>query len=75
MEDIFVSRRSMFRGVKRIFGIPISIPPAETVRNKNSEAWKRHGLRKGENKGLYIFKSLGRLPSIPESLYCVNCAK
>lgn len=64
--DTYESRRSAFRWVKRILGIPVSTHPAETVRNKNSEAWKQHGLRREENKGLYIFKWLGKLFSVRE---------
>ena len=30
------------------------------------EAWKREGLRDDENKGLYIFKILGRIFGIRE---------
>ena len=64
--DIFESRRSAFRGIKRILGIPVITHPTETIRNINSEAWEREGLRRNENKGLYIFRWLGRLFSIRE---------
>jgi len=64
--DTFESRRSAFRWIKRVLGIPVVTHPAETIRNKNSEAWKREGLRRDENKGMYIFKWLGKLFSIRE---------
>ena len=62
----YESRRSAFRWVKRMLGIPVVTHPAETIRNKNSEAWQREGLRREANKGLYIFKWMGRLFSIRE---------
>ena len=62
----FESRRSAFRGIKRILGIPVVTHPAETIRNKKSEAWRREGLRRKGNKGLYIFKWLGTLFSVRE---------
>jgi hypothetical protein len=64
--DTFESRRSAFRGIKRILGIPVVNHPVETIRNQNSEAWKREGLRREKNKGLYIFRWLGKLFSIRE---------
>lgn len=63
---IYESRRSAFRWIKRILGIPVATHPTETIRNKNSEAWKREGLRREENKGMYIFRWLGKLFSIRE---------
>ena len=64
--DTFESRRSAFRGIKRILGIPVVTHPTEAIRNKNSEAWKREHLRRDRNKGLYIFRWLGKLFSIRE---------
>lgn len=64
--DTFESRRSAFRGIKRLLDIPVVTHPTESIRNKGSEAWKREGLRREQNKGLYIFKWLGSLFSIRE---------